>query len=153
MPRKYIPWLKWPVAFGVLCVPVLAALLWPMSFWLEVRTVHVNDARADEPITMLVDREIKRGFFGTYNVTVHRWTNRGPEAYCTARGEEWDYAAGAVYPVPLTLRWWVGGKRECSALPPGQYQVTTRWVNLGNFLPLPAKSLTVVSNIFTVQHE
>lgn len=151
MMAKYIaPYLRWPVALGVVGVPLLLIFMWPMSWWLDIRTVHVNDAVFGQDITMLVDRDVKRDFYGTFSVTVYRWTNNGPEAYCSVKGREWDYKTGAVYPVPLTLYWWTDHDVKCSHLPPGQYQITTRWVNLSSLLPLPSKTLTVTSNIFTV---
>lgn len=149
MPRQVIPFLRWPVAMMIIAAPLLAIYLWPMSYWFDVRTVHVNDSRVGEPITMLVDRDVKESFLGMYYVTIHKWKTNGPSAYCRMQGGPWEYKKGAVYPVPLTLLWWTEGSNDCARPPPGQYQITTRWVNVGNGL-LPEKSVTAVSNIYTV---
>jgi hypothetical protein len=149
MAARFTPYLKWLVAATIFFTPVLLALAWPMSYWFEVRTVHINDARVGEQITMLVDREVKKSFVGTYGITIHKWSNAGPVAYCRMSGGPWEYRRGAAYPIPLTLAWWTENAPSCNPLPAGQYQVTTRWVNDGNVL-LPEKSISVTSNIFTV---
>jgi hypothetical protein len=148
MPRKLIPYLRWPVAFGIILAPLLVIWLWPMSYWFDVRMVHINDARIGEPITMLVQRDVRNSFTGRYGFTLHKWSSSGPVAFCKTSSGPWEYREGAVYPVPLTLAWWTEG--ACLNLPAGQYQATTRWTNVGNIWLLPEKSITVVSNIFTI---
>ena len=149
MPRKLIPYLRWPVAFGIILAPLLVIWLWPMSYWFDVRMVHINDARIGEPIEMLVQRDVRNSFTGMYYVTIHKWMTNGPSGYCRMQGGPWEYKKGAVYPVPLTLLWWTEGSKDCNRPPPGQYQITTRWVKLSDGL-LPEKSVTAVSNIFTI---
>lgn len=149
MANRITPYLKWLVAATIFFFPVFFALAWPMSYWFEVRTVHINDARVGEQITMLVDREVKESFVGTYGVTIHKWSSTGPVAYCRMNGGPWEYRQGAAYPIPLTLAWWTEHAKACNPLPVGQYQVTTRWVKPGDVLP-PEKSTSNTSNIFTV---
>lgn len=135
----------------IVLTPLLAIYAFPMSYWFEVRAVHVNDARFGEPNTMLVDRQVKEPFEGTYGVTIHRWTSTGPIAYCRMNGGPWEYRKGAAYPIPLTLAWWTENAPSCNPLPVGQYQATTRWVKPSGGLPLPEKSISITSNIFTVK--
>ena len=98
----------------IIAVPLLVIYLWPMSWWFDVRTVHVNDAKAGEQITMLVDREVKRPFLGMYYVTIHKWGTNGPSAHCRMQGGPWEYQKGAAYPVPLTPLWSTEGSKDCS---------------------------------------
>lgn len=151
MPRKFIPYLKWPIAALFALVPTLLVLFWPMSYWFDVRAIHVNDAHAGEMITMVVDRDVRIRFTGYYLAGIYVWTGRGFTPYCTARGKERLYKEGAEYPEPLTLRWWTDDEPTCRNLPAGQYQMSTRWVTTGNDWPLPEKSVTRESNIFTIR--
>jgi hypothetical protein len=146
-----LPVFQYVVAAVVLLIPVAIVAIWPASWWFTVDTVHVNDSRVGEQITMLVKREAKRPFVGTYYVTVHKWTANGPEAYCRTQGGPWEYKKQSTYPPTLTFKWWTEDAPSCRGLnsAPGQYKVTTRWVIHGDWL-FPNKSITVESNIFNV---
>lgn len=151
MPRRFIPYLKWPVAASIVLAFLFGLWAFPMSYWLEVRMVHINDSRVGDPITMLVDRVVKRSFTGIWAVGVYAWNGRAFVPHCTAHGRERPYKQGAEYPEPLTLKWWTEDEPACRSLPAGQYMVTTRWVNTGNEFPLPDKSVSKDSNIFAVR--
>lgn len=139
---------KWSVAATVVAAVLLGLWLWPTWYWFEVHTLFINDAKVGQPITMLVDREVKRGFNGEFQITVHRWQG-GLVSYCSPGwSNSRDYVPGAVYPMPLTLDWWTDGK--CYPLPAGQFQVTTRWRLIMPW-PVPDKELVVRSNVFKVE--
>lgn len=124
-----------------------AGLLWPASWWLDVRSVTVSDGKW--PPVMVVDRDIRRDFYGSYNVAVYRYENGGWVAVCTARRERL-YRAGAHLPAALTLEWWTDGG-DCSASKlnvPGRYNMTTTWVI--NMPYLPDREVSVRSNIWSV---
>ena len=126
---------------------LLAAHLWPASYWLEVRKVIVGPARAGEPVPMIVDREISRPFLGAWTVTVRKWSEDGPVIYCTATGTS-QYNTAADLPRDLTLDWWTNGK--CPALSAGKYAIDTTW-RIEPMLPfLPVKHVQRESNIFQV---
>lgn len=135
-----VAWVLSLAWLSLLCV----VYLWPASWWLEVRDVHVDDGAGE--ITMTVDRTIKRAFSASWFTTLRRWDGGGWVVYCNASGEG-AYLPGARFPVPLTLKWWTVG--QCSNLFSGKYVMTTAWTI---HLPgLPDKIVSVDSNPWTVQ--
>jgi hypothetical protein len=149
MARRILPILQYLIAALIVSVGLTALVLWPATRWMVVKTVHIADTPKGAPVEMIVDRSVVRPFTGQYNVSIHAWHDNAWVAYCnTAVSNPWEYQAGARYPVPLTLEWWTGGK--CHPLPPGEYQVTTRW-NLSNLGIFPDKTFAVTSNIFEIK--
>lgn len=127
----------------------LAALglhFWPPSWWVEVGTVHIEDSRAGEPIHMVVTREIKREYIGSWVVSIRRWEG-GWVTHCSATSAT-VYYPDAKLPKDLTLAWWT--QDQCSNLPVGKYYASTAWTIL---LPglLPDKQVIVGSNVFEVR--
>lgn len=96
----------------------------PVSFWFEVRSVHVFDAPAGEDPRMAVDRTIHRPFTARYIAIVRRRGENGFSHFCSG-SDTTDYQPDAAFPDPLTLSWWTWPKR--CALPPGTYRLDTLW--------------------------
>lgn len=124
----------------------LIAWLWPASWWLDVRRMHVNDGLAGQPITMEVERSIIRPFFGEWSAIVRKRQGSGWVVVCLSAGST-DYRADAALPHDLTLDWWTAGTYP--ALVADSYILTTTWVVYPEFLP--KKVLKVVSNEFTIR--
>ncbi len=137
--------LKW---IGLLWFAFVAvAYLTPASMWFDVRYVRVPDAKANEPIKMLVAREIKRPFQGTWTVAVRQLLDNGSlYTVCHASGAS-HYNVRAALPDSVDLQWWTRG--ECKTLQPGKYLIETAWQMQ---LPiLPDKHIDISSNIFEVR--
>lgn len=121
--------------------------LWPASWWFDVRSVTVANAKQGGMVAMLIDRDIRRPFRGRWYVTLRQWTDGGWLTLCNATGAS-NYLPEARFPRRLDLRWWTDG--QCRPLPPGRYHITTSWtIETPAFLP--DKTITVDSNIFEVR--
>jgi len=132
-------WLLW----------LLVATLWPVSWWFEIRGIHVHDSIEGRPVEMTVDRVIVRDFSGKYYVQVRVVDddgNFGP-VYCEGSGGG-PYFVGSQLPSPVTLTWWAAGR--CADLPVGKWRAATTWYIQPDWPLLPAKTLTVFSNRFEV---
>lgn len=147
MTRTVADWLYrfrlWPWAVTILFLPALA---WPPSWWLEVREIAIHSGPQGTPLSMTVDRTIKRPFLGEWHATIRQWDGAGWLTWCNAEGRS-NYRADAKYPKNLDLRWWTDG--QCHPLPSGRYRVTTSWTIRSDTV-LPDKTVTVDSNIFEV---
>lgn len=147
MTRRIIDWLyvrRWfPWAVMLLLLP--PALL-PPSFWLDVQSVTIHSAHVGAPISMTVEREVKRSFRGSWNVTIRQWDGGGWVTWCNASGSS-NYRAEAKFPKNLSLQWWTDG--ACQPVPVGRYKVTTTWI-VRDIAPLPDKVVTAESNVFEV---
>ena len=139
-PIAFIAMLLWLVVF-------VAAHLWPASFWLDVNTVQVLNARAGQPVTMLVDRTIKHGFHGEWTVTIRRKTVDG-FVNMPSVTRRTNYDAGAALPNPVDLGWWTDDVYK--TLPAGTYHITTTWTVLSPLGVLADKRIRLDSNIFEV---
>lgn len=119
----------------------------PASWWLHVRYVQVGDVQTGHAVHLIVDREIRRDFYGQWSVTLRKSVGDHWEAiYCGTGNSE--YRTDAILPNPLTLEWWADS--ECpSPLPPGRYQVATQWLIYPGGL-WPPKQVRVLSNVFNV---
>ena len=111
------------VVLGLLCWAGFALFVswWPASWWLEVDSVRIDNAKAGEQITMHVEREIHRDFVGTWTASVR---NMSGEVVCSGSGIS-NYRSGANLPPTLTLDWWTAG--ACKTLQPGRYYLATDW--------------------------
>jgi len=124
-----------------------AGQLWPTSYWFEVRSVSAGPAVAQKAVPMVVDRSINQPFYGTWHVTVRRWSENGWFNYCTAWGTA-TYEAEATLPKELTLDWWTSG--GCPVLDAGRYSISTSWRVDPDFPLVPIKTVSIESNIFEV---
>jgi len=136
----FITMLLWLVLWG-------SAQLWPASYWLDVATVQVLNARAGEPVPMLVDRSIKRGFHGEWTVTLKRKVGDG-FVNMPSVTRRTQYEVGARLPDPVDLEWWTDDVYK--SLPAGTYHMTTTWTVLSPLGVLADKRIRVDSNIFEV---
>lgn len=134
----------------VVAVMFLSALaviqLWPTSWWLQVNTFTIPDAKAGQPIEVIVDRRINRPFFANWTINVRKWDGGGWVITCIGKGAT-RYRLDAVLPTPVTMDWWTGS--ACPTLPVGKYIVDAIWVIDGNGI-LPDKRLELESNVFEV---
>lgn len=124
----------------------VVTILWPASWWLDVRRVLVFDGLADAAVIMDVDRTIHRSFLADWSVIVRRYGDGAWTVTCTARGTS-DYKPEAALPDPLTLDWWTDGR--CPTLERGRYMVSTIWTVRGEY-GLPDKVIQTASNVFTI---
>lgn len=141
-----------PTAFAIsVCWLLFLAVsyLWPAAFWMEVTSVRVLDAYANEPIRMTVDRRIYSNFHGTWAAQVRVQRLDGDELACPPGAGTQYYKRSSVLPQNLTLGWWTEGK--CETLPPGHYVVETTWTIEPSAWPLPKKKIHVTSNTFEVR--
>lgn len=147
MTRRVLDWMHayrlFPWAVTAMLLP---SLLWPASWWLDVREVSIRSASYGKPLPMVVDREVKRGFLAEWQVTIRQWDGAGWLTWCNAEGKS-NYRPDARYPKDLALQWWTDG--ACHPVPPGRYRVTTTWVIPVGAL-LPDKVVSVDSNVFEV---
>jgi len=134
------------IAGGFLAATMMIPWLWPMSYWYELKTVHINDYEAGTPGEMLVVGKVTRPFYGTRTVTIARFGGQRWEMHCVARNE-YQFRPLNKLPQPLTLKWWTWG--QCHPLPPGQYQLSTT-VQIFEGQALFEKTISIESNIFTV---
>lgn len=95
---------------------------------------------------MTVDREIKRPFRGSWQVTLRQWDGAGWVTWCNAQGAS-NYRPDSRFPKDLSLQWWTNG--QCHPVPQGRYKVTTTWV-IKDIPWMPEKTVTADSNIFEV---
>lgn len=95
----------WAVILSGFLYMALVAV--PASHWIEVRSVHVNDAATPAELTLDVDRDIKMFFPGVYSVKIRR--SPGGGFVCnTGTSLPIPYRPDAEMPDPLMLWWWLG---------------------------------------------
>lgn len=125
------------VALGAI-IPSLADRFWPVSYWIEMHAVHVEDAPYGTAPRMSEDREIHHDFDGRYNAEVEVGRDTPPRGYtlfCKAEGGPFLYTPDNVTPEDMDLSWWVGNACKEGAsnttiidmklLPIGKYRVET----------------------------
>ena len=146
MSIKLARWIPSFVSVLIFSTILAIAYSWPPHYWMDVKTVQVDDSKIGEEIPMTVRREIYRAFKGNWVVTIRRfegdWT-----VWCNATGVS-NYNEQATLPKDLTMKWWTSG--QCYPLPPGKYQVTTSW-EINHTSMLPNKLIVSESNIFEVK--
>jgi len=145
-------WLKESRVF-LLTIPVAFALWYagsnlpPTSYYYDVGSIEVVDSPTGHPITLKVERIIRREFTAKYFVQVRKRVAGGWEIVCEGNGGG-RYKTDAVLPDPLTLAWW-SNNENCNTLSEaGQYTVTTTWT-IQTFLGWRSTD-PVVSNVFVV---
>lgn len=141
----------WPIyiaAFGWSLFAIVTQL-WPASWWLEVRSVQIQNSNVGEAIVMDVDRSINRPFFGVWRTQTRGVNPDGTltPVVCTASFDT-DYKTESSLPGIVTLDWWTGGK--CAWLPAGRYILSTSWRIEANGI-WPDKRVSIDSNIFEVK--
>jgi hypothetical protein len=116
----------------------------PTSFWFEVISITVSDARVGDEIIMNVVRRIKRSFTATWIVTVRKIEQSGVSVACVSSGTN-HYIPDSVLPSPLTLNWWTHPVK-CD-LPVGRYTLDTVWtINESH----SHKQISGQSNVFII---
>lgn len=117
---------SWAATLSLLLLVLFywASYVWPpASYWYELHSVEVLDAKVGAPVEMFVRRDIHHDFIGYFHVIVRRSTDDGWVVVCNGTGGG-DYRQDAVLPLPLTLDWWTNG--ACPTLTvPGHYVIST----------------------------
>lgn len=126
---------------------LLAVAFPPATFWLEVKSVHVEDSRHGEAALMQVSRAIHRPFEAKWRVELEREVTDGRFLFLRSASGENQYGPQAVLPEPLTLDWWTY-PQEWRPMP-GHYRIETCWT-----IRVPGlfdRVTCVVSNTFEVK--
>lgn len=151
--QRFWKWSQsWPVfLFMSAWLAAWAGLhLMPGRWWLDVNYIQVANAAAGQPVSMIVDREIRHEFYGAWSVHLRREKGTaGWETIACGTGAN-TYRTTSLLPTPVTLDWWTEG--ECDSLPPGRYQISTQWIIYPGSL-WPPKTISVLSNVFEVTTE
>lgn len=141
--RKSLIW--WIAAVVIM---VAADRFWPVSWWIDVGPIHVEDAEIGVPPRMKVHRTINRSFYGAWRVEIEKVSPTGgfvfvpPHAY----GENL-YEPQNELPDPLDLEWW--GTPAMARPEPGFYRLETCWKILPKlFSP---RRFCKTSNVFEVR--
>lgn len=118
------------LGFWLWVAPFIGRALIPPEWWLDVRNVIVADTIVGAPPAVVVDRDIRRNFVGSFEATVRRvdesdgtiWT------YCQpGHRTEIPYKAGSPYP-GRDLNWWLGSPpADICDLTPGRYLLRIDW--------------------------
>lgn len=113
------------VLLGLLLTGI-SHLAFPATYWIKPRAVIVSDGVVGQPVTLRVDRAVKRKFKGEYHVYIRSLP--GQVAYCEAHGNI-RYRTDALLPDPVTLEWWAYSDPRCHGrnLKPGMYAMKTCW--------------------------
>lgn len=120
----------------------------PATWWVEIKSLHVEDSRLGEVPRMRVVRTIRRPVTGEWNKTVRRVIERGLVTVCERTGST-DFLPEALIPADIDLDWWMSDPVPCKPLAAGHYVLTTVWqLEIPGRLP---KELRVVSNTFEVR--
>lgn len=146
--------------FGIIAAAIYGA--WgivldnfPVSPWLEYRSVTVLDADYISPVMIIPDRDIHRPVFITYDVIVREVGNSRPVCVLN-NGGGYTYqpnltSDGERTPTgTVTLDYWSDGACSGARLTPGHYTITTEWT-VQRPWPLPPGHVIVESNIFEVR--
>lgn len=138
-------WLVLPVAI----VLYTAAWLVPATWWYQPISVVISDVRVGQDPTVSIKRSIKRGFDGQYTVSIWRDPSDGHVA-CSG-SDSLRYRGGLFAPHESPLTQWANDD-WCAKLPPGNYYAEGCWTVLRPFYGIvPAKTVCVMSNLFTVR--
>lgn len=134
-----------------------------VSFWYEVERVEATRPISVEGsnIPLIVDRNIKRDFKGSWQVIVRKQGEEGFYNYCVA-GSTLDYSKDNTLPPPdeLNLTWWAYGKyNKCRGedLTTGIYYIKTcHTIHIPIFLDrsgcINSRSFEVVSKDMIESH-
>lgn len=116
----------------------------PATDWFTVREVNIpNFVEGQNPI-IVYDRTIKKDFFGTFVVEIHKAEPGVNYAVCSNSASR-TYKAGEKPPETVDLKWFVD--RDCG-LKSGQYVAETTWkIEAEGY---PDKEYSAVSNVFQV---
>lgn len=122
--------------------------------WIDLRSVEVTNPSVDlESVIIDVDRTVLRDFRGTYTVTIR--TDEGQYVCSGKPSTSIGYNTNERLPEPVTLTWWIGGKRTMDScridgFSIGRYQIETCHKVLITQAEIPIAGRCVMSNIFTI---
>lgn len=139
--QKGFAW--WIAATALL---VVADRFWPSSWWFEVYSAHVEDARAGTSPQMTVERYIHRPFLATWRVELEREVAPGVFEFVTKASGENSYTVESKLPDPLFMDWWTYPVTWDIA--PGRYRIETCWTIQPD--AVQPRRLCATSNTFTI---
>ena len=134
---------------SALITALLIAYFWPVSHWLDVRSITVSDAAYGHSPKMIVDRQIKIPFFATWQVELERENSFGRFVFVRKADGANSYTTSLDLPDDLNLDWWTYPKRF--NIDPGNYRIETCWRIKVYAIPKPP--VCVLSNTFTIGHQ
>jgi hypothetical protein len=117
----------------------------PVDNFFQINNVSVPNFIEGEDPNIIYDRQVKKPFYATWNVEIHRAGEATDYAYCTGNGTNLYTPKEQLPDAGVKLSWFVG--KICN-LPPGQYTAQTNW----EIRPegYPTKQATYSSNLFRV---
>lgn len=136
----------WDKILSLIVISLLAVALWPASYWFEVRSVMVDNAKVGEPIYMTVDQEVHYKFDATRYMTIRRKVDDEHWEFVCYPQVAVDYDTYSNLPLVLTLQTWTN--HQCPRLGPGSYKLHNIWQLEPKYSP--TKRITAVSNQFEV---
>lgn len=117
----------------------------PSEAFFEVKNVSVPDFIEGENPLIVYDRQVKKTFYGAWNVEVHQVGGETDYAYCSGSGANKYEPKEQLPKVGVKFDWFIG--KECH-LPAGQYILQVNWeIHPDGY---PPKFQTFTSNIFRV---
>lgn len=102
--------------------PSTMASIFNVHRWYHLQAVHVSDGPSFNDLTVVVEREIRRPFLGSFRVTV--WPTDMSAPICTGKGDGINYKPTTVPIISKDAEWLMGEQTppKCSeVLGPGEY--------------------------------
>lgn len=133
----------------LLVIPVY--MLWPASYWYELRKVYVTDTYTELGERIIeVDRSINEDFRGEWRVEEQLRVGEGWVTFQVCEGSA-EYRQDKTPPEPTTLSWWKGNNCQFEApfteLKAGEYRLLTQVEIFPRFAP--SHKVETISNTFT----
>ena len=128
--KRLLSWVR-PIIINAVPVGVAVWIAWtmlvPVTSYVEIFHIHINDATEGEMPRILFDRAIHRDLEGEWVITVFQAEGGSFSVLCVDRHNAHFYP-GATLKDTLTLRWWVRQSNcpEIANLAPGSYYVQSR---------------------------
>lgn len=121
------------LAWAAVIVAAVTFHFLPTSIWIDMRSVHFDNARYGTAPAVQEDRSINLDSNISWYAKVERKEAGGYSPVCEASGGPRPVQAGTVIPGNADLVWWVGNhcvwsraRIDVRLLPPGTYRVFTR---------------------------
>lgn len=112
--------------FSLLALPWLVSMLWPFSYFMDVRNIFVSDGTTHiEPI-VVVDKTIHRNVELDTVTEVWLWKSQEWTPFCRRSDRDVPYHVDMEVDFPRTLSNWmyIPPNPPCPPMMPGRYQVS-----------------------------
>jgi hypothetical protein len=120
----------------------------PASYWIDYRSVMVEDVAYGQMPRVTVDRDIKRSVSGDWWAQLEKYQDNGWSFYCIGNGHA-NYREGNVPKAGgIPLNEWMNEPLCITVLPVGEYRLNVIW----ELHPdgIKTKRINIVSNTFKV---